>query len=62
MSTYACLLSSWVPKTESTLLLSVSMVYLIEEWHWFKISRKLPADALSDKQDFELLLYIRLFL
>ena len=27
--------------------LSVSMVNLIEEWHWFKISRKLTADVLS---------------
>ena len=46
VSTCVCLLSSWVPRKGSMPLLSVSMVNLIEEWHWFRMSRKLSADAL----------------
>ena len=46
VSTCVSLLSSWMPKKGSILFLSISMVNLIEEWHWFKISRKLSADAL----------------
>ena len=29
-------------------MLLLSLVNLIEEWHWFRISRELSADALSD--------------
>ena len=47
VSTHECLLSSWVLKKGSMLLLSVSMVNLIEEWHRYKISRKLTADVVS---------------
>ena len=35
VSTCVRLLSSWVRKNESLLLLSVSMVNLREEWHGF---------------------------
>ena len=34
-----------MPKKGSRLLLSVSIVNLIKEWHWFRILRKLSADA-----------------
>ena len=47
VSTHECLLSSWVLKKGSMLILSVSMVNLIEEWHRYKISRKLTADVMS---------------
>ena len=47
VSTCVCLLSSWVPEIGSMSLLSISMVNLRKEWHWFKISRELTADVLS---------------
>ena len=47
VSAHECLLSSWVLKKGSMLLLSVSMVNLIEEWHRYKMSRKLTADVMS---------------